>query len=77
MTPALDERLAPFVELALGCVHREYPNQISHRLDSDHDLRPPRELHPAFYGCYDWHSAVHGHWLLARALRLCPDEASE
>ncbi len=73
MTPALDERLAPFVELALGCVHREYPNQISHRLDSDHDLRPPRELHPAFYGCYDWHSAVHGHWLLARALRLCPD----
>lgn len=66
------EELAPFVRLALDCVHREYPNQISHRLESDADLRPPRELHPAFYGCYDWHSAVHGHWLLARALRVCP-----
>ncbi len=65
------EALAPFVRLARTCVHREYPNQISHRLESDADLRPPRELHPAFYGCYDWHSAVHGHWLLARALRVC------
>jgi hypothetical protein len=67
------DALAPYVRLALDCVHREYPNQISHRLESDADLRPPRELHPAFYGCYDWHSAVHGHWLLARALHLCPE----
>ena len=65
--------LRPYVRLALDCVRREYPNQISHRLESDADLKPPRELHPAFYGCYDWHSAVHGHWLLARALHLCPD----
>jgi len=70
---SLGSALGPHVRLALDCVHREYPNQISHRLESDADLKPPRELHPAFYGCYDWHSAVHGHWLLARALHLCPE----
>ena len=59
-----------FVRLALDCVHREYPNKIAHVLTSDRDIRPPRELTPAFYGCYDWHSAVHGHWLLARLVRL-------
>ena len=61
-----------FAQLALECVHREYPNKIAHVLASDADARPPRELTPAFYGCYDWHSAVHGHWLLARAVRLVP-----
>lgn len=45
-------------------------------MKSDADLRPPRELTPAFYGCYDWHSAVHGHWLLARVGRLVPDFAA-
>ena len=59
--------------LALDCVHREYPNKIAHVLDGDEDARPPRELTPAFYGCYDWHSSVHGHWLLARLARLYPD----
>ena len=73
MSAAVAAQIEPFVRLALDCVHREYPNQISHRLESDGDLRPPRELHPSFYGCYDWHSAVHGHWLLARAVRWCPD----
>ncbi|MEJ2187285.1 MAG: DUF2891 domain-containing protein [Gemmatimonadota bacterium] len=69
----LDPRLAHrFGHLALACVHREYPNQISHVLQSDADARPPRELTPAFYGCYDWHSSVHGHWLLARVARLLP-----
>lgn len=62
-----------FADLALGCVHREYPNKISHVLESDADAAPPRELTPVFYGCYDWHSAVHGHWLLARLARLYPD----
>lgn len=61
-----------FARLALDCVHREYPNKIAHVLNSDADAKPPRELTPAFYGCYDWHSAVHGHWLLARAARLHP-----
>ena len=64
---------ARFAELALRCLHQEYPNHISHTLGSDADARPPRELTPAFYGCYDWHSAVHGHWLLVRLLRLFPD----
>jgi hypothetical protein len=59
--------------LALACVHQEYPNKIAHVLRSDADVRPPRELHPAFYGCYDWHSSVHGHWLLARLARRFPE----
>lgn len=61
-----------FARLALQCVHREYPNKISHVLQGDSDVRPPRELTPAFYGCFDWHSAVHGHWLLARILKTDP-----
>jgi uncharacterized protein (DUF885 family) len=61
-----------FASLALACVHREYPNKIAHVLGADADARPPRELTPAFFGCYDWHSAVHGHWLLARLARLEP-----
>ena len=63
---------ARFAALALKCLHQEYPNHLSHTLGSDADARPPRELTPAFYGCYDWHSAVHGHWLLVRLLRLFP-----
>src|SRR6202142_548586 len=63
---------ARFPRLALDCVHKEYPNKISHSLNSDADVKPPRELTPAFYGCYDWHSSVHGHWLLARLARLFP-----
>jgi hypothetical protein len=62
-----------FAELALDCVHREYPNKIGHVLNSDADVRAPRALTPAFYGCYDWHSSVHGHWLLARLSALYPD----
>lgn len=64
---------ARFAGLALACVHQEYPNKIAHVLGSDADAQPPRALTPAFYGCYDWHSAVHGHWLLARLTRLDPD----
>jgi hypothetical protein len=62
-----------FAQLALECVVREYPNKIAHTLQSDADARPPRELTPAFYGCYDWHSAVHGHWTLARVARAFPE----
>jgi len=64
---------ARFAALALACVHQEYPNKIAHVMTSDADVRPPRELTPAFFGCYDWHSSVHGHWLLARLARLFPD----
>ena len=70
----LDEPTAArFSRLALDSVHREYPSKIAHTLHSDADVRPPRELTPAFYGCYDWHSAVHGHWMLARLVRLFPN----
>jgi Protein of unknown function (DUF2891) len=62
-----------FAALALSCVHKEYPNKIAHVLQGDQDVRPPRELTPAFYGCYDWHSAVHGHWLLTRLARTFPE----
>ncbi len=61
-----------FAQLALDCVHKEYPNKIGHVMNSDADLAPPRQLTPAFYGCYDWHSSVHGHWLLARLARTFP-----
>jgi Protein of unknown function (DUF2891) len=70
MDPAAAAR---FAGLALKCLHDEYPNHISLSMDRDADARPPRELTPAFYGCYDWHSDVHGHWLLVRLLRLMPD----
>src|SRR5260370_3021714 len=62
-----------FANLALACVHKEYPNHLSHTLNSDADAAPPRKLTPAFYGCYDWHSSVHGHWLLVRLVRAFPD----
>jgi hypothetical protein len=62
-----------FAALALACVHKEYPNKISHTLNSPEDVKPPHNLTPAFYGCYDWHSSVHGHWLLARLVRAFPD----
>jgi hypothetical protein len=72
--PEIDEAAAGrFAQLALHCVHLEYPNKISHTLASDADVRPPRSLTPAFYGCYDWHSSVHGHWLLARLAQRFPD----
>ncbi len=64
-----------FGRLALECAHREYPNKIAHVMRSDEDALPPRKLTPAFYGCYDWHSAVHGHWLLARLARRFPESA--
>ncbi len=64
-----------FAKLALACVHREYPTKIAHSLSSDKDVRAPRDLTPAFYGCFDWHSSVHGHWMLARLARTFPDAA--
>jgi hypothetical protein len=62
-----------FAELALTCVGQEYPNKLAHVMQGDADALPPRALTPAFRGCFDWHSAVHGHWLLARLARRYPD----
>ena len=64
-----------FANLALACVHKEYPNKLAHSLNSDADVAPPRKLTPAFYGCYDWHSSVHGHWLLVRLVKTFPNAA--
>jgi hypothetical protein len=61
-----------FSRLALDCVQREYPNKIAHVLNAAEDARTPASLHPVFYGCFDWHSSVHGHWLLVRLLRTVP-----
>ena len=63
---------ARLVRLALDCVRREYPNHVQHLMTGEKDLGPPRELTPTFYGCFDWHSAVHGHWTLVRGLRQFP-----
>jgi hypothetical protein len=72
--PQFDVKAAErFANLALACVGKEYPNKISHLLNNDADVAPPRKLTPAFYGCYDWHSSVHGHWLLVRLVKTFPD----
>ena len=62
-----------FARLALDCMQREYPNKLNQVLSDGSQLKSPKELHPAFYGCFDWHSSVHGHWMLVRLLRVFPD----
>jgi hypothetical protein len=64
---------ARFAGIALGHVGREYPHALTHVLDGPQDVRSPRDLHPVFYGSFDWHSCVHAFWMLARLLRLFPD----
>jgi hypothetical protein len=75
--PASSAAAERFAKLALACVHQEFPNKIAHVLDGDADVLPPRKLYPAFHGCYDWHSSVHGHWLLVRLIRQVPDSPFE
>ena len=70
------EQAAAFAATALANVTREFPRHLSHLLSGPGEELGPRRLHPAFYGSYDWHSAVHMHWLLARMLRAC-DRAVE
>jgi len=60
------------VLLSLECVDRQYPNKPSHVLENDMDLGTPKTLHPSFYGCFDWHSAVHGHWAMVKILKAFP-----
>jgi len=67
---------ARFASIALGHVRREYPNRLDQTLTGPDDLRAPSELHPVFYGSYDWHSCVHSYWMLARLLRRFPDAAA-
>ena len=67
------ERAASFAANALANVVREFPNKMDHVMGAAGDARRPRDVHPAFYGSFDWHSCVHMHWLLARVRRLFPD----
>jgi hypothetical protein len=62
-----------FSRLALKCVRKEFPNKLDHVNNDADDVRSPRTMHPAFYGCFDWHSTVHGHWMLVHLLKLFPE----
>ena len=70
--PLTDAQAAAFSRLALDCIVTEYPNKPMQVMVGDESALTPRQLHPVFYGCFDWHSAVHGHWLLVRLLKLHP-----
>ena len=73
------QQRSAFARLALKGLSKEYPNKPEHVMAGPGDVKGPRELHPAFFGSYDWHSSVHGHWMLVRLVRLFPDlkEATE
>jgi hypothetical protein len=72
-TGLTQEQAAAFASLALKGIVQEFPNKPSNVMDSAGDVRSPQEMHPVFYGSFDWHSSVHGHWMLARLLKLYPD----
>lgn len=67
------ETASGFARIALACIGREYPNKPEHVMNDSTEVSGPARLHPSFYGCFDWHSSVHGHWMLTRLLRLFPD----
>ena len=74
--PALDQPLADrLAAMPMAGLHREYPNKVAHVFNSSNDAKTPHELTPAFYGCFDWHSAVHGHWCLVRLLKAFPESS--
>lgn len=81
-TPEIKQEIAPILNLKqanklanlpLHCINTEYPNKLSQTLGGDDDLKSPTQLHPAFYGCFDWHSSVHGHWSLVSLLKSFPE----
>lgn len=67
------EQASHLVQLPLKCLDQEYPNKLQQTLSGMGDLDTPKNLHPAFYGCFDWHSSVHGHWMMVKLLKLFPD----
>ncbi|MGE5341698.1 MAG: DUF2891 domain-containing protein [Candidatus Omnitrophota bacterium] len=67
------ERASKFAQMAMRCVEKEFPNKMDHVLAGEKDVLTPKTLHPSFYGCFDWHSSVHGHWMLIRLLKTFPD----
>ena len=66
------EQAEGLVQLPLECIDQEYPNKLNQVISQEGDLKSPQTLHPAFYGCFDWHSAVHGHWSLVRLVKTFP-----
>ncbi len=73
--PMTEDQAAGFVKLALAGIDREFPNKTGHVTTGPDDLKTPRSMHPVFYGHFDWHSSVHGHWMLLRLLKKYPDAA--
>jgi hypothetical protein len=71
--PFTSETASKFANKAFSCISSEYPNHITHLLSDDSDVKKPSQLHPAFYGCYTWHSSVNSHWLLVKMLAEYPD----
>jgi len=72
LPPLTEASASNFAQLTLKCVQKKYPNQPGLILNAPEDVVAPEKAHPSFYGCYDWHSSVHGHWMLARLFRLFP-----
>ena len=68
-----DAQVVAFVTLALDGIPTEYPNKPSNVMAGIQSVRTPKEMHPSFYGCFDWHSSVHGHWMLVRLLKEYPN----
>ena len=67
------EQANRLAQMPLHCMQQEFPNKLGQTLADENDLGMPKELHPAFYGCFDWHSSVHGHWTLIRLLKTFPE----
>ena len=67
------EQAVNLAQLPLKCIGQEYPNKLNQTLQNETELAGPKALHPAFYGCFDWHSSVHGHWMLVKLLKLFPE----
>lgn len=72
-----DKQVAAFAKLALDGMDREYPNKPSNVMVGPESVLSPKAMHPAFYGCFDWHSSVHGHWMLIRLLKEYPGSSVE
>ncbi|STQ45231.1 Protein of uncharacterised function (DUF2891) [Ewingella americana] len=70
LTPEMASR---FALMALDHLNREFPNKLMHAMSGPEDAKTPRQLHPIFYGSYDWHSCVHGYWLLLRLIDKYPE----
>ncbi len=67
------EQASGLASMPLKCINQEFPNKLGQTLKDENDLGTPQELHPAFYGCFDWHSALHGHWTLVKLLKMFPE----